>query len=543
MKIKTGHRETDSDFPWWQRGVVYQIYPRSFQDSNGDGIGDLKGILSRLDYLRWLGVDAVWLSPVYPSPMADFGYDVSDYIDIDPIFGTLADFDQLVSEIHRRDMKLIMDFVPNHTSDQHPWFLESRASKNNPKRDWYIWRDPASSGGPPNNWLSEFGGVAWTKDEWTDQYYYHAYLPQQPDLNYRNREVRAAMCDALRFWLDRGVDGFRLDTVHHLFEDEALRDNPPNPDFREGMSPTLTFERRHQVDLPETQEVIAAFRAITDSYDDRAVIGEVYLPLEKVVGYYGTPERPGAHLPFNFHLIGATWKASTIADLIAHYESVLPPGCWPNWVLGNHDRSRVASRIGTVNAGLAAVLLLTLRGTPTLYYGDELGLSDVAIPSAQIQDPWELRVPGFGYGRDPVRTPMPWNSSSTGDFTRGTPWLPLNEDIADKNVEAQRSDPRSLLRLYRDLLALRRREPALSIGVYGIVESRGDTLIYERIYGDQRLTVALNFADSTVYTALLRGRILFSTANERIGETVANLLCLRPREALIIDTATVEDPE
>ena len=262
-----------TELPWWQTGVVYQIYPRSFQDSNGDGIGDLPGIAQRLDYLRWLGVDAIWLSPVYPSPMADFGYDVSDYTGIDPVFGTLADFDELLSETHRRGMKLIMDFVPNHTSDRHPWFLESRAAKNNPKRDWYIWRD-GKNGAPPNNWLSEFGGAAWTKDAATDQYYYHAYLPEQPDLNWRNPEVQAAILDALRFWLARGVDGFRLDTIHHLFESAALTDNPLNPDFRPGMSPTLTFARTHQVDLPEVQDVLAGFRRLTDSFCARVLIGE-----------------------------------------------------------------------------------------------------------------------------------------------------------------------------------------------------------------------------------------------------------------------------
>jgi len=524
-------------FAWWQHGVIYQIYPRSFQDSNGDGIGDLAGIVEHLDYLRWLGVDAIWLSPVNPSPMADFGYDVSDYTGIDPIFGSLEDFDQLLAETHRRDMKLIMDFVPNHTSDQHPWFRESRSSKTNPKRDWYIWRD-GDAGGPPNNWLSEFGGPAWTADDATGQYYYHAYLPQQPDLNWRNPEVRAAMHAALRFWLDRGVDGFRLDTVHHLFEDPAFGDNPPNPDFRPGLAPTLQYTRERQVDLPEVQDVLAGFRKITESYEDRVLVGEAYLPLPKLMAYYGTPNKPGVHLPFNFHLIGAAWRAPFIAGLIAQYDGLLPPGCWPNWVLGNHDRSRIASRVEPANAPLAAMLLFTLRGTPTLYYGDELGLTDTPIPPERIQDPWELRVPGFGFGRDPVRTPMPWENAPHGGFTNANvePWLPLNPDHAEKNVETQRGDSKSLLRLTRDLIALRKRTPALAVGDYGIIESRGDVLVFERLWDGRRVTIFLNFAATTAYTSLLSGLVLLSTTGTRAGEPVSNLLCLRPREGLVLET-------
>jgi alpha-glucosidase len=538
----TQTQAADSSFAWWQRGVVYQIYPRSFQDSNGDGVGDLAGITARLDYLRWLGVDAIWLSPVNPSPMADFGYDVSDYTDIDPLFGSLADFDALLAETHRRGMKLIVDFVPNHTSEQHPWFLESRSSRNNAKRDWYIWRDAGPDGGPPNNWLSEFGGPAWTHDNASGQYYYHAYLPQQPDLNWRNPDVRAAMFDAMRFWLDRGVDGFRLDTIHHLFEDEALRDNPPNPDFKPGMAPTLTFLRQRQVDLPEVQEVLAAMRRMTNSYPDRVLIGEAYLPLANIMAYYGDchdEAKARVHLPFNFHLIGAPWRASFIADLIAQYESLLPQAAWPNWVLGNHDRARIASRVGAAQAPLATMLLLTLRGTPTLYYGDELGLTDVAIPPERVQDPWELRVPGFDFGRDPVRTPMPWDGQEGAGFTTGTPWLPFNPDLATRNVEAQRNDSNSMLRLTRDLLALRHRIPALAVGAYGIVESRGDILVFERIPPDGqsegRITVMLNFAGSTVYTAITRGRVMISSGGGRAGEIISNLVCLRPHEGLVIE--------
>jgi alpha-glucosidase len=389
---------------WWQHGVVYQIYPRSFQDTNGDGIGDLPGIVSRLGHLVELGVQALWISPIYPSPMADFGYDVSHYCDIDPAFGTLDDFDHLVAAAHERGLKVILDYVPNHSSDQHPWFIESRSSRNNPKRDWYIWRDPRPDGSPPNNWLSEFGGPAWTFDQATGQYYYHAYLREQPDLNWRNPDVREVMLDALRFWFERGVDGFRVDAIHQLIEDAALRDNPPDPEWQEGMSPARRVIRAHSMDQPEVHDAIRAMREVADRYDDRVLIGEAYLPIDRLMAYYGV-DLTGFHLPFNFHLLSTPWKPADIAALIDRYEAALPRGAWPNWVLGNHDRSRVASRIGPEQARVAAMLLLTLRGTPTIYQGEEIGMLDVPIQPELVQDPWEKNVPGLGLGRDPVRTP------------------------------------------------------------------------------------------------------------------------------------------
>jgi alpha-glucosidase len=330
------------DHAWWQHGIVYQIYPRSFQDSNGDGIGDLAGILERLDYLVWLGVTSVWISPFYTSPMADFGYDVMDYEGVDPIFGELADFDRLVAEMHRRDLKLILDSVPNHTSDRHPWFIESRSSRLHPKRNWYVWRDPAPGGGPPSNWLSEFGGSAWTLDAATGQYYYHAFLAEQPDLNWREPEVERALHDVLRFWLERGVDGFRVDAIHMLVEDEELRDNPPNPTWREGMSPARRLIRVHTTDHPLTHDLITGMRRVADEFEDRVLIGEAYLPIDRLMLYYGERLR-GFHLPFNFHLLSTPWNAQAIAELVRQYEAALPPGAWPNWVLGNHDRPRIAS--------------------------------------------------------------------------------------------------------------------------------------------------------------------------------------------------------
>jgi alpha-glucosidase len=516
--------------PWWQRAVIYQIYPRSYQDTNGDGIGDLDGIRLRLEHLVELGVDAIWISPIYPSAMADFGYDVSDHCDIDPIFGTLADFDRLIGETHASGLKVILDFVPNHTSDQHPWFRESRGARESPKRDWYIWRDSKPDGSPPSNWLSEFGGPAWTLDPVTGQFYYHAYLPEQPDLNWRNPEVRAAMLDVLRFWFERGVDGFRVDAIHHLFEEEGLRDNPPNPEWREGMSPARRVIRAHTMDQPEVHEAIAAMRRVADEYGDRLLIGEAYLPFDRLMAYYGVG-LTGFHLPFNFELIFAPWEPRAIAALVAAYEAALPEGAWPNWVLGNHDRPRVASRIGPDQARVAAMLLLTLRGTSTIYQGEEIGMRDVPISPERVQDPWGRRVPGFG--RDPVRTPMPWNAELNGGFTSGGPWLPLGSDLATINVAAQEADPRSMLSLYRALLRLRRAEPALSIGSYVPVAATDRVLAYERRHRGRRLLVALNMSGEPVELPTEAATILLSTTLEQGRAATSGQLLLRPDEGCI----------
>ncbi|AWN38637.1 alpha-amylase family glycosyl hydrolase [Methylobacterium radiodurans] len=520
---------------WWKRGTVYQVYPRSFQDSDGDGVGDLKGITRRLDYLAWLGVDAVWISPVYPSPMADFGYDVADYCGIDPLFGSLTDFDELVSEAHRRKLKVILDFVPNHSSIAHPWFAEARASRDNPRRDWYIWRDPAPDGGPPNNWLSNFGGPAWTLDPTTGQYYYHAFLREQPDLNWRNPAVRAAMYDALRFWLERGVDGFRVDVIWHLMKDEAFRDNPANPHFAEHLPEINRFHQVYSADRPEVLDVIAEMRAVLRAYGERVLIGEIYLPLERLMAYYG-PDLSGADMPFNFQLIQTPWRADAVQELVENYEAGLPEGGWPNWVLGNHDQPRIAARIGADQARIAAMLLLTLRGTPTLYYGDEIGLGHVPIPPDRVRDPWEINEPG--HGRDPERTPMQWEAAPQAGFSTAEPWLPLSADHETRNVECLQDVPGSILTLYRHLLALRREHPALAVGSYRTVPlGLPDLFAYDRADGDTLLRVILNLGDAARTIPMPADetwRVLLSSRPGRRGERAAAELSLGGAEGLIL---------
>jgi alpha-glucosidase len=520
---------------WWQRGIIYQIYPRSFYDTNGDGVGDLPGILAKLDYLAWLGIDAIWISPVYPSPMADFGYDITDYTDIDPLFGTLKEFDQLVSSAHQLGIKVIMDLVPNHTSHQHPWFVSSRASRESPKRDWYIWKDPAPDGGPPNNWLSNFGGSAWTFDPHTRQYYYHAYLKEQPDLNWRNPDVRAAIHSVMRFWLNRGVDGFRVDVIWHLIKDAEFRHNPPNPEYSPADWPYRQLLATYTTDRPEVHDIIGGMRAVMDEYDDRLMIGEIYLPLERLVTYYGTADS-GCHLPFNFQLISLPWNAAVISAAIEAYEAALPPHGWPNWVLGNHDKLRIAARVGQGQARVAAMLLLTLRGTPTIYYGDELGLAGVPISSQLAQDPWEKRQPGLGLGRDPSRTPMQWDATPHAGFSTRQPWLPVTRDYQMLNVAIAQANPDSILTLYQRIIALRRAEPALHAGCYRLVCATNDMLAYTRRAGTRRFLVALNLSEKPVqvpFPELSPARIVLSTHLDREGDACERSIDLRAEEGAI----------
>ena len=537
----------NKDYLWWQKGVIYQIYPRSFQDSNGDGIGDLPGITQRLDYLSdTLGIDAVWISPIYPSPMHDFGYDVADYTGIHPLFGTMADFDHLLEETHRRGMKLILDLVPNHTSDEHPWFIESRGSRDNPKRDWYIWRDPAPDGGPPNNWLSHFGGPAWTFDEHTGQYYMHQFVKQQPELNYRNPEVSQAMLDIMRFWLDRGVDGFRVDVIGLMMKDPDFRDEPANPAWN-GINKFASLQHIYTSNLEEVHELIREMRKVLDSYDDRMMVGETYVPNDILVKYYGTPDLLECHLPFNFQLILSPWQAATVRNMVDAYDAVLPSDAWPNWVLGNHDQHRIATRVGIDQARVANMLLLTLRGTPTCYYGDEIGMQDVEIPPEKIQDPPAVNQPEIAHivGRDPERTPMQWNASPNAGFSSPDVkdlWLPLAANYDKVNVANQLRDPQSMLNFYRKLVAYRKGSPALLGGSYrsldlASTESQQNCFVYERQAGDQRLMVALNFSQQDQELSLPRlgtGMIVLSTGLDREGEVDLASFNLRANEGCII---------
>ena len=522
---------------WWKHGVIYQVYPRSFLDTNGDGVGDLAGITDRLDYLAWLGVDAIWISPIFPSPMVDFGYDISDYCGIDPVFGYIEDFKCLLGEAHRRDIKVILDLVPNHTSDRHPWFIESRRSLLSPKRDWYIWREPFPDGAPPNNWLSNFGGSAWTWDCTTGQYYYHAFLKEQPDLNWRNPDVRAAIYAVMGFWLDLGVDGFRIDVLWHLMKDEAFRDNPINPAYTPGQPEISRFLQIYSADRPEIVDVISEMRRVVKAYPERVLIGEIYLPLERLVAYYGK-RLEGVHLPFNFQLLFSAWQASSVAAVIDEYEGALPAGAWPNWVLGNHDQRRVATRVGNRQARIAAMLLLTLRGTPTLYYGDEIGMTDVPIAPEAVQDPWEKREPRLGLGRDPQRTPMQWNGLHAAGFTSNTPWLPVGTEYPQVNVAMAQKDPSSILALYRNLLALRRRSAALTLGSYRAVPLGQNVLAYERFAGGERLLIILNFDSEQKVLALpasSSSHVILSTNEPRPAST--SPFVLRADEGMILENA------
>lgn len=570
---------------WWQTGVIYQIYPRSFQDTNGDGVGDLRGITARLDYLRGLGVDAIWISPFYPSPMADFGYDVADYTGVDPLFGTMEDFDTLLREAHARGLRVILDFVPNHSSDLHPWFQESRESTTSPKRDWYLWRKAARAADDrrparerlPNNWMSHFGGPSWQWDERTEEFYLHSFLREQPDLNWRNLDVRDAMYGAMRFWLDKGVDGFRMDVLWLLIKDKEFRSDPPNPEYHAGMRDFASTLPVYNSNRPETHEIVAEMRGLMDSYpltlpeevnpadaesaleaqsasSHRVLIGEIYLPLPELVKYYGmpvtrgpaeapppeTPELNGANLPFNFHLIQTEWKADAIAQIVRRYEELLPPGGWPNYVLGNHDQPRLASRVGVKQARVAAMLLLTLRGTPTLYYGDELGMEDVPVAPDQVKDPAEKNEPGKGRGRDPERSPMLWVNAPNAGFTTpdATPWLPLESDWPTKNTAAQRSDAKSMLSVYRHLLALRRRHDTLHAGAITDVSAEGNLLRYRRVGlpdGDSSdFQVLLNLGGETATTHCAAGTVVLTTMLDGAGARVDGDVTLEGGEGLLI---------
>ncbi|HKT34195.1 MAG TPA: alpha-glucosidase [Nitrospira sp.] len=537
--------------PWWQSAVFYQIYPWSFQDSDGDGIGDLRGIESRLDYLRdgtaaSLGVDAIWLSPIYPSPMRDFGYDVSDYCNVDPRSGSLADFDSLLREAHRRGLRVIMDLVLNHTSDRHPWFLESRSSRRSPKADWYCWADGKSCFRRPSNWNARFGGSSWTWDAARGQYYLHSFLKEQPDLNWQHRPVRAAIWDVVRFWLDRGVDGFRLDAINWLGKDLRWPDNP----LRFGVRGYTRQEHRYDRDQPATHEIMQELRQLVSAYPDVVLIGEAAADTPGgPESFYGTGEDE-LHLVFDFRLMKSEWRVDSFRRFLTEHVPAIPKGGWPTIVFSNHDQPRHIDRYGKdgdaeARARAAALMLFTLPGTPFIYYGEELGLRNAKLRYRELRDPYTKRYWPFRPGRDPARTPMQWNGTAQAGFTSGRPWLPVAPNYAEHNVTEETADPCSLLSWYKRLMALRRMSPALMRGgaAVGHADVR-DCLLYERMApsADQkteRMLTMVNFSERRIEVTLPRswanGRTLLSTdpAAERV-EPMTRQVRLGPNEGRLV---------
>ena len=513
---------------WWRSAVVYQIYPRSFCDASGDGVGDLAGISRHLDHLAWLGVDALWLSPVYPSPMADFGYDVADYCDVDPLFGSLEEMDALVSAAHEAGLRVILDWVPNHSSDRHPWFASSRSSPSSPQRDWYIWRDSGPSGGPPNNWRAAFPGVhgtafppAWTYDGGSGQWYLHLFLAEQPDLNWANPEVQAAMADTLRFWLDRGVDGFRMDVIHDIGKDPSL------PDLAPDLAPIPACAL---MDDPSCHPLVRGIRAaVKDASPDAVIIGEIVLPtVGQVASYYGTADAPELDLGFNFHPLHARWDAAVWREQIELVMSQVAPAGWPTWALGNHDNRRQRTRYGSEpRARAAAVLLLTQMGTPFLYAGEELGLEDAVVPADRLVDPG---------GRDGCRAPIPWTPEPNHGWACD-PWLPWPpEAAAGRDMQSMQADDQSTLNLYRRLLTARRASPALTGGGFEWLPS-GDAekvLVYRRATDDDKRVVAVNFAAEDAEVPLPEGSWEVEVSTRRRDIAARGSISLSGDEALVL---------
>ena len=500
---------------WWKHGVIYHIYPRSFMDSNGDGVGDLPGIISKLDYLSELGIDGIWLSPVYLSPMVDFGYDVTDYRTIDPIFGTMEDFTQLLTKAHALGISVICDMILNHTSDQHPWFLESRSSKENPKRNWYIWKDGTKKG-PPNNWRSAAGGSAWEFDKATGQYYYHSFFKEQPDLNWRDPDLTKDFFAELKFWLDLGVNGFRLDVINMIAKDKRFRNNPHF--FRIPLFQDHVFTRNR----PKSYKIVRQLRKLTDQYEDRVLIGEIYTmpPGDTGIAASYLDEGQGIHMAFDFSLIFRSWSARKYFKCITDWYANVPETGWPCNVLSNHDLFRNIDRYPwrrnkDKKAKVAAALLLTLRGTPFIYYGEEIGMRNTRIRSKDIRDPLGKRYWPLFSGRDKARTPMQWSPAINGGFTTGRPWLPVNPDIENRNVELQTGEEASLLNFYRNLIRLRKAHPVLSHGRWvPLIAGLNGILAYARVYNEERMVIILNFTGRQKKISLPEqsfGSIVFST--------------------------------
>ncbi len=537
---------------WWYKAVFYQIYPRSFADSTNNGIGDLQGIINRLDYLQELGIDAIWFSPFFSSPQEDYGYDISDYRAINPEYGTMTEFDELLVEAHSLDIKIILDMVLNHTSDQHPWFLESRAKKINPKREWYIWKEGRGRKGKksPNNWRAIIGGSAWEWDEHTYQFYLHQFLPCQPDLNWHNPEVQEEMHNTLQFWLDKGVDGFRLDIIHVLFEDQDFRNNPRSWRLLPSHDSTafLFQDPRYTAFLPETINMCTRIRKIIDSYTpERMLVGEAMGGPNIIRPLYGE-ENDGLNLVFNFKFTKQPFSAEKFKQVIQETESILPEPYWPCYVLSNHDEQRMISRYGNEEkrSKLLMLLLLTLRGTPFIYYGEEIGMHQVRIPKKYLKDPiaklkvWGIPIGKF-FGRDGCRTPMQWTSSTrNAGFSSDPdiePWLPISTDSTSINVETQEKDQKSMLSFFKSLIQLRKSEYVLKEGDLELLPtSNNKCLLYERRANQEGILVTLNFHNKVnqIDNPHPSSTAIFSTYDFKISHETENFIQLRPLEGLVM---------
>jgi len=515
---------------WWKEAVVYEILVPSFQDSNGDGIGDLPGIRQRLDYLKELGIGALWLAPFYKTEFFDIGYDVSDYCAVDPRFGTLGDFQQLLEEAHRRDLRIIIDYVPNHTSHKHPWFLQSRESRTNRYRDYYLWADPAPDGGAPNNWINRFGLSAWTFDEKTDQYYFGSFAPEQPDLNWRNPAVIDEMFGVLRFWLGMGVDGVRVDAMAHLIKDKRLRRNPRDPSYTDKLEPSNKLAPFYSQNQPELLRVIFDMKEAIAQYPDRVFMGEVFLSAEQISIF----QRAGADLLLSTSMLQGEFEPNHLQHSIDNIEATTAQDSWPARASGDHDLNRLASRVKPEQLRMAALLQLTVRGTPTMYYGEELGLKDGHVPSERMVDPSGRNDPR--YGRDRYRLPMPWTSGKNAGFSEGTPWLPIDDETASKNVAGQERDSDSLLQFYRRLIKLRSSTPALITGDYTPLEAPESVLAFRRSDERSGLMIALNFQKQSVTWPMpnTKATVLLST-HARSSCCSDNELVLAPNEGVIVE--------